>query len=148
MKEVVAAIPDFNKLIDKEHTSIPNRSVALFTLSALHHGTKALLKEHNGTTEIHMPEWKDVASKRVKSSEIRRDSLSPLSITLRSLGQIGNELINKYPDRWDERLSVIEEIDWKKTNPLWQNGIVVNGIVQLSHATQAQMIEILRKIVL
>lgn len=162
VKEVVATIPDFNKLIDKEHTSIPNRSVALFTLSALHHGTKALLKDHNGSTEDqkilakkfwavvydHMLEWKDVASKSVKSSEIRRYSLSPLSITLRSLGQVGNELIKKYPDKWDERLSIIEEIDWNKTNPLWQNGIVVNGIVQLSHATQAQMVEILKKIVL
>ena len=162
VKEVVTAIPNFSHLIDKEHTSIPNRSIALLTLSALHQGTKALLKSQNNLTEKqkvlakkywevvydHMIEWKDVANKRVKSSDIRRDSLSPLSITLRSLGQVGNELITKYPNSWKDRLTVIEEIDWKKTNPLWHNGIVVNGIVQLSHATQAQMVDVLKEKIL
>ena len=140
VKEVIETIPEFSKLIDKEHTSIPNRSVALFTLSAIHHGTQALLRDQSGsydqqlqiatqywtTVYENMPEWKDVASKKVKSAEIRSDSLSPLSITLRSLGQIGNELIMNYPDTWKNKLSSLEEIDWKKTNPLWNNGIVVN----------------------
>ncbi len=162
VKDVIAAIPDFNKLVDKEHTSIPNRSIALFTLSAIHHGTKALLKDHptssNTQKELatqywsiiynNMPEWRDVASKRVKASEIRRDSLSPLSITLRSLGEVGNELLHKYPDTWQDKLSSLMEIDWKKTNPLWQKGIVLNGSVQLSHASQTQMVEILKAIIL
>ena len=162
VKDVIASIPDFCQLIDKEHTSIPNRSVALFTLSALHHGTKALLKDVTtlsdeqkslatqfwSTVYDNMPEWKNVASKKVKSSEIRRDSLSPLSITLRSLGQIGKELIAQYPDSWKKRLYTLQNIDWKKTNPTWQNGIVVNGSVQLSHATQAQMVNLLKKMII
>ena len=162
VKEVIETIPEFSKLIDKEHTSIPNRSVALFTLSAIHHGTQALLKDQSGsydqqlqiatqycsTVYDNMPEWKDVALKKVKSAKIRSDSLSPLSITLRSLGQIGNELIMNYPDTWKNKLSSLEEIDWKKTNPLWNNGIVVNGSVQLSHATQAQMAMILKGIIM
>lgn len=158
VKEIIASIPGFNELVDKEHTSIPNRSVSLFTLSAIHHGTKALLRDHSDSSEKmqelatmywsivydNMTEWKDVAEKKVKSSEIRQNSLSPLSITLRSLGQVGNELLSKYPDTWQDRLSFLAEIDWKKTNPLWENGIVVNGSVQLSRATQAQMVEILK----
>ena len=44
VKEVIDAIPGFNTLVDKEHTSVPNRSVALFTLSAFYRGTTALLK--------------------------------------------------------------------------------------------------------
>ena len=161
VKEVIFSIPDFSQLIDKEHTSIPNRAVALFTLSALHHGTKALLKnmtlsikeETNLATEFwkaiyeNMPEWNDVSSKKVKASEIRRDSLSPLSITLRSLGQIGNELIIQYPDSWKNKLQALKGIDWKKTNPIWQKGIIVSGSVQLSHATQAQMVNILKNII-
>lgn len=162
VKEVVTSIPDFGKLIDKEHTSIPNRSIALFTLSAIHHGTKALLKENSGTKEEqldlakqfwssvydNMTEWKAVASKSVKSSEIRRDSLSPLSITIRSLGQVGNELIKKHPSSWKERLTSLGDIDWKKSNQLWQKGIVVDGSVQLSHATEAQMVTILKSIIM
>ncbi len=162
VKDVIKEIPDFNKLIDKEHTSIPNRSVALFTLSAIHHGTKALLANSSGSKEEqkrlatlfwttvyeNMPEWKSVAKKRTKSSDIRQNSLSPLSITLRSLGEIGNELVSAYPDTWKEKLSALEGIDWKKTNQLWQNGIVVNGSVQLSRATQAQMVATLKTIIM
>lgn len=158
VKEVIASIPDFDRLVDKEHTSIPNRSISLFTLSAIHHGTKALLKNQTGSqNELYtsafvfwsavyenMPEWKSVASKKVKSSEIRQNSLSPLSITLRSLGQVGHMLITTYPDAWKERLTLLTDIDWKKNNPLWMNGIVVNGSVQLSRATQAQMVNILQ----
>ena len=162
VKQVIASIPDFSDLIDKEHTSIPNRSTALFTLSAMHHGTKALLKDQTCSeieqTELakqywqevyrNMTEWKMVADKKVKSSEIRRDSLSPLSITIRSLGEIGNELLSTYPNGWKKKLTAIKKINWKKTNPLWQNGIVVNGSVQLSHATQAQMVTILKNIIM
>lgn len=72
VKNIIVAIPDFNNLIDKEHTSIPNRSIALFTLSAIHRGTIALFKGMNISPEDqlniavrywngiydNMPEWK------------------------------------------------------------------------------------------
>ena len=158
VKDVISSIPTMSDLIDKEHTSIPNRSRALFTLSALHHGTVALLKDSCLCTEkqlelakefwetvySNMSEWQAVSAGRVKSSDIRSNSLSPLSITLRALGMIGNELIAKRPNTWKTNLEILHEIDWNKSNSLWQNGIVVNGYVQLSRATQAQMVEILR----
>lgn len=158
VKDAISSIPDFSKLIDNEHTSIPNRSIALFTLSAIHHGTVALLKDSDKSPEEqlefaiaywtsiyeNMEEWKKVAAGKIKSSVIRKESLSPLSITLRSLGQVGNELVKRYPKKWGFKLKVLNEIDWNKSNPLWQHGIVVNGSVQLSHATQAEMVEILK----
>lgn len=158
VKKVIASIPDFNRLIDKEHTSIPNRSVALITLSALHHGTKELLKDLDisyqeqidlatvfwQTIYENMPEWNSVAKGEIKSSVIRKDSLSPLSITIRSLGQIGNELFLNREDLWTEKVKKIKMIDWNKSSHIWQNGIVVNGSVQLSHATQSLMVDILK----
>ena len=160
VKDVISSIPKMNELIDKEHTSIPNRSRALFTLSALHHGTAALLKDSDlcvekqlvlarefwSTIYSNMDEWQAVSSGKIKSSDVRSNSLSPLSITLRALGTVGNELIKTSPRNWKSVLENIHEIDWNKTNPIWQNGIVVNGYVQLSRATQAQMTEILKSI--
>lgn len=151
VKEVIDAIPGFNKLIDNEHTSIPNRSIALFTLSAIYRGTTALLKNSDlPTTEQrdlaiefwsavyeNMSEWKQVSSGEVKSSIIRKESLSPLSITIKGLGEAGSELL--ILPNWKSKLSALQEINWKKNNPLWNNGIVVNGSVQLSHATQQLM---------
>ena len=153
---------DLNRLIDKEHTSIPNRSIALFTLSALHHGTIELLKNIDASDKqklqlatefwkniyLNMPEWNSVAKGEVKSSVIRRDSLSPLSITLRALGQVGNEMLLHNVAKWTEKLRHVKIIDWQKSNDLWHNGIVINGSVQLSHATQAQMTQILKELII
>ena len=44
-----------------------------------------------------------------------------------------------------ERISII---DWQKDNPSWNNGIIVNGSVQLSHATQQLMINEIKKVIL
>lgn len=162
VKEVISSIPEFDELIDKEHTSIPNRSVALFTLSAIYRGTTALLKnlslsaddqlsfaiEYWSTIYNNMPEWQKVANKKIKSSVIRKDSLSPLSITIKALGQIGNYLYTECPNDWKKKLEYLQFIDWSKNNQLWQNGIVVNGSVQLSHATQQQMVDTIKKILL
>ncbi len=162
IKQVISNIPDFSMLIDKEHTSIPNRSIALFTLSAIHHGTVALLKNlelaedekislatrYWACVYENMPEWKKVASKEVKAAFIRKESLSPLSITIRALGQIGNELIKQDQDDWESKLKKLSNIDWNKNNTQWHNGIVVNGSVQLSRATQAQMFETLKKLII
>lgn len=162
VKDVISSIPEFSNLIDKEHTSIPNRSVALFTLSAIYRGTSSLLKNLSCSQEDqliiakqywravyqNMPEWISVSNGDIRSSVIRKDSLSPLSITIKALGQIGNELITNYPDNWEEKLTKLQKVNWSKKNQLWQNGIVVNGSVQLSHATQQQMIDILKKILI
>lgn len=158
VKEVIDTIPEFNMLIDKEHTSIPNRSVALFTLSAIYRGTTALLKnldvsiaeqrsmaiEFWSLVYENMPEWQSVFHGENKSYMVRKESLSPLSITIKGLGSVGNELLLSHPTDWKKHLSHLKHVDWKKTNPSWNNGIVVNGSVQLSHATQQLMNETIK----
>lgn len=162
VKEVIESIPGFCNLIDKEHTSIPNRSVALFTLSALYRGTDALLKGINLSIEEqqnlaiefwssvykYMPEWQSVYNGTIKSSIVRKDSLSPLSITIKAIGEIGNEMYRNGLSSWDKALSKLIEVNWEKSNPVWNNGIIVNGSVQLSHATQQLMIDEIKKIII
>lgn len=162
VKDVIEEISEFSDLIDKEHTSIPNRSVALFTLSALYRGTSSLLDGLDMTYEeqkafavkywsviySNMPEWQDVYNKKIKSALVRKESLSPLSITIKALGEIGNKLYKTSPDSWATVLSNLKEINWQKNNPTWNNGIIVNGSVQLSHATQQLMIDEIKKIIM
>ena len=162
VKNAIEEIPEFNALIDKEHTSIPNRSVALFTLSALYRGTESLFKglelavdeqqelaiKFWSTIYKNMPEWIEVYNGNIKSSVIRKESLSPLSITIKALGGIGNELYKSSSISWLDCFSKLQNIDWKKSNAIWNNGIIVNGSVQLSHATQQLMINEIKKIIL
>ena len=159
VKEVIDAIPGFNTLVDKEHTSVPNRSVALFTLSAFYRGTTALLKnlelspeeqrdfaiKYWTTVYENMPEWQKVNTGEVKSSVVRKESLSPLSITIKALGEIGNSFFTKYPKSWDKKLKKLKNVDWSKKNKNWANGIIVNGSVQLSRATQQEMVNKIEK---
>lgn len=159
VKEVIESIPGFSTLVDKEHTSVPNRSIALFTLSAFYRGTTALLKnlEMNPdeqrnfaimywtTVYENMPEWQKVNAREVKSSVIRKNSLSPLSITIKALGEIGNAFYLKYPKTWDKKLRKLKNVDWSKKNKNWENGIIVNGSVQLSRATQQEMVNKIQK---
>jgi DNA sulfur modification protein DndB len=162
VKEVIDSIPGFNTLVDKEHTSVPNRSVALFTLSAFYRGNSALLQNLEMTpseqrdfavkfwSEVYknMPEWQEVNSGEVKSSVVRKESLSPLSITIRAIGEMGNDLYLRFPKTWDKKLKKLSTIDWSKSNDAWSNGIIVNGSVQLSHATQQEMINKIEKVVM
>lgn len=162
VKDVIEGIPAFPYLIDKEHTSIPNRSIALFTLSALYRGTISLLDSLDMTYDeqkslaikywaavyANMPEWQDVYKQKTKAASIRKESLSPLGITIKALGEVGNKLYKINPNSWVSVLSNIKKINWHKNNPNWNNGIIVNGSVQSSRATQQLMIEEIEKIVL
>ena len=93
-----------------------------------------------------MPEWQSVNAGEVKSSVIRKDSLSPLSITIKALGEIGNSFYIQYPKTWNKKLKKLKNVDWSKKNKNWANGIIVNGSVQLSRATQQEMVSIIKKI--
>lgn len=160
VKDIIDSIPEFDSLIDKEHTSIPNRSVALFTLSALYRGTDSLLKGLDLSVDEqsyfaisfwknvyeNMVEWQEVYNKSVKSSVVRKNSLSPLSITIKAIGATGNELYQSKELNTFSALEGLKYVDWQKTNPIWNNGIIVNGSVQLSHATQQLMINEIKNI--
>lgn len=162
VKDVIEEIPAFPYLVDKEHTSIPNRSIALFTLSALYRGTMSLLDNLDMTYDeqkalaikywaavyANMSEWQDVYEQKTKAASIRKESLSPLSITIKALGEVGNKLYKRNPNTWVFVLSNIKKINWQKNNPTWNNGIIVNGSVQSSRTTQQLMIEEIEKIVL
>lgn len=161
-KSVIEKVPSFNGLVEKEKTTISNRSKALFTLSAICTATDELLNglDLNITekTELaisfwkmvsyHIKEWTMVAGGDMKSSDVRRDYICSLSITLVSLGFAGNALIKAYPNDWKERINVLANIDWKKSNPIWENLVFVNGKVAANRSTQRAMSSYMRSILL
>ena len=150
VKRVVDAVPVFGSLVDKERTTIPNRSKALFTLSSIFYSTAALLKDldipKNNQLRIaldfwneianYMPEWSDVKNGLRKSSCLRKNSICSLSITIIALGQAGNVLLKEHPDDWKRYIPKIKAINWDKNNPEWENCVVENGSVVASRSTQ------------
>ena len=86
-----------------------------------------------------MAEWNDVRFGRMRSSEVRKDYICSLSITLVAIGCSGNALIASYPDSWEQRLRLLAEINWRKNNPMWENLVFINGKVAANRSTQRAM---------
>ncbi len=161
-KAVAEDVDAFNGFVEKEKTTISNRSKALFTLSAICTATNQLLMGMEGPTQektdlavrfwtavsSHIEAWNDVRLGRKKSSEVRKDYICSLSITLVAIGHAGNALIMAHPDDWEQRLKTLAEIDWKKSNPAWENLVFVNGKVAANRSTQRAMSEYVKDILL
>lgn len=134
-KRVIEEVDVFKGLVEKERTAISNRSKALFTLSAICTATNELLAGLNlplqekvnlanqywSLVGKYIPEWNKVKTGEMKSADIRRDYICSLSIALVALGYAGNAVIRKYPAAWENHLKKLSDIDWRKTNPEWEN---------------------------
>lgn len=161
-KAVIEKADVFKGLVEKEKTTISNRAKALFTLSAICTATTELLKDSdedtNGKIRLavqfwnhvgeHIPEWNMVRDGSKKPSDVRKESICTLSITLVALGTAGRALIATHPDNWKEQLSVLDRIDWRKTNPKWNDLVFINGRVAANRSTQHAMSSYIKRIIL
>lgn len=152
-KNVIEKVDSFKGFVEKERTTISNRSKALFTLSAISTATEELLYGISCNLQVkmdiaiqywskvseHIPMWNEVQAGRMKSSDVRRDYICSLSITLIALGHAGHSLMKAYPDSWEKRLGGLDQIDWRKTNKVWENLVFVNGRVAANRSTQHAM---------
>jgi DNA sulfur modification protein DndB len=146
-------LPIFRGFVEMEKTSISNRSRKLFTLSAIYHGTKALLKDIDVDPAAmrtiantfwqaiydSMEEWQAVTQNHLKAADIRRDYICSLGVTLSALGMAGNKLIKSAPDHWVDAIKVLSEIDWNKKSETWTGLIVINDKVVSSKTTEASL---------
>ena len=152
-KKVIEEVGVFKGLVEKERTAISNRSKALFTLSAICTATNELLngidlplqekitlaERYWDSVGQHIPGWLKVRSGELKSSDVRRDYICSLSLTLVALGFAGNALVQMDPGKWENHLKNLDSIDWRKTNPAWENLVFVNGKVAANRSTQRAM---------
>ena len=161
-KRVIEEVDVFKGLVEKERTAISNRSKALFTLSAICTATNELLaglnltleervelaKDYWSTCGKHIAEWRKVKAGEMKASDIRKDYICSLSITLVALGYAGNAIIQQNPDTWKDNLKKLSQIDWRKTNPEWDNLVFVNGRIAANRSTQKAMSNHIREILI
>ena len=161
-KRIIEEVEVFKGVVEKERTAISNRSKALFTLSAICTATDELLsgidlplqekvclaKEYWTSVGFHMEEWNNVKSGEMKSSDVRKDYICSLSITMVALGYAGNAIIQADPQNWQKHLETLSSIDWRKTNPEWENLVFVNGRVAANRSTQKAMSNYMKKILL
>lgn len=148
---MIEKVPVFKELTEKEKVSLEVKSTKLFTLAALYDANVELLKPFtkndiaiNGQlltdywTEVakHMPDWDRVLKGQKKTIELRQEKIASHSTVLRALGGLGVDLMAS--EDWKVRLTPLEEIDWSKKNPEWENiCIVANSVVSNRQARAA-----------
>lgn len=144
-------VPVFRELTDKDSVSLKSKSPKLFTLAALYDANRELLKgrEEGKVAENvallvsywsavakHMPDWAAVLGRHKEAQELRAGKIASHSTVLRALGGLGLELMKD--DDWAARLARLEDIDWSKKNPDWENVcIVANSVVSNRQARAA-----------
>jgi DNA sulfur modification protein DndB len=144
-------VPVFRELTDKDSMALKSKSPKLFTLAALYDANRELLRGREqgkvaenvellvsywSTVAIHMPDWVAVLGRHKEAQELRAEKIVSHSTVLRALGGLGLELMKD--DNWRDRLADLENIDWSKKNPDWENVcIVANSVVSNRQARAA-----------
>lgn len=153
-KRLVANSPVFKDLVELERTKLSARSRRLFTLSAIHHATSALLHRVE-TDDVHervekavefwetvaenMDEWQLVRDGKITAGEVRQDYINSHAVVLQALGRTGQTLLVQTRAALRQRLGPLSKIDWRRSNTsLWEGRAMVGG--RVSKAQQAVLL--------
>lgn len=148
--DMLSFIPIFNGKTDMEKTSISYRSNKVFTLNIVTAATKDLINKKNKIIILskdekkmivdywqevckNMPDWQDIIDGKKSSFEVREESICTQGIILQPLGMLGYDLLFKNKkNNWKEVLKGLQKIDWKRSNPKWNNKAIINGKISKS----------------
>ena len=141
-KLVVLESEIFRDMVELERSSLSHRSRKLFTLSALYYANTHLIEgiatgdfvKDANTVRIYweniakfIPEWQQVRERKISAGEVRRDFIHCHAITLQALGKVGNSLMNNGNKSWKKELHKIRDIDWSRSNPIWEGRAMSGG---------------------
>ena len=127
-----------------ERSTISERSSKLFPFSGIYSASKYLINfnEEKKIDQIvslvslfwetvgeQFDKWRGVRIGNLPASEIRRDYINTHVVILQAIGMSGRDLIKKYPHNWKSKLKNLKNIDWLKSNRVWNQRVIVNGRV-------------------
>ncbi len=169
--ELSEQVDVFQGMLEKEKVTIPRRSPKLFTISALYEANEELLGKkvaEQGSpvyaetlkraveywTEVAkiIDDWKKVKNGELSAADLRQEKINTHVVVLRALGGVGRTLLEKYPQGWQQKLKLLERIDWRKSvdssaNPLWDDVCITAGsVVSNRQARAATLAVLLREI--
>ncbi len=144
VRGLLLSVPLFRDRIEKEKTTISNRSTKLFTLSSVYQATKALLgkrKKQEPVSQadyeiaVHfwielsrwIPEWALLLENKISSAELRKEYVHSHGVVLQSLGAAGNSLVVDNPTRWKQILERLSDVNWRKADRDWRGRAIIRG---------------------
>lgn len=144
-------IAPFKGMTEMEKSSISVMSNKLFTLSSIKQATRALLskgikegysdRDKEVATQYwvavftNMPDWQQAISKQVTPAQLRQEYIHAHGVGLHALGMLGKDLLCESPDEWQKKLEKLNEIDWRKANPVWIERSMQHGKLSKSNTS-------------
>lgn len=132
----------FRDMVEMERTNLSLRSRKLFTLSAIHAATKALLAPRaqdfpDDADQIaicfweevskQFDEWQAVRDRRLMASEVRTNFIHSHGVALQAIGRVGQQLIQD-KRTWKRKLKSLRNLDWSRGNArLWEGRAMIGG---------------------
>ncbi|HVO53120.1 MAG TPA: DNA sulfur modification protein DndB [Solirubrobacterales bacterium] len=158
-RRVSSEVCPFDELTELEKSSLSNRSSKMFTLSAIHQATVALLGARTSEAKAEDEEpvlefWRIVGdlvrgwgfiSVENTASDLRRDYVHVHAVALHALGTVGGELMTRYPDEWQSRLRRLDGLDWRRDNPVWVGRAIRNGKISKAGPSLVLTANVLRQ---
>ena len=133
----------FNDRVELEKTTLSNRSSKFFTMNGIYDATKKLLgktkikritkdqgdmvKEFWETLAANIPEWQLLIQGKVAPAELRQNFVHANTNCLNAFGVVGRVLIETYPDRWKDKMKLLRNIDWSRSNKQWEGRLLQSG---------------------
>ena len=142
-RRIASDVCPFDGLTELEKSSLSNRASCMFTLSAIHQATAALLRSSGMQDELDADDeqivlefwqivgdmicgWGFIGEGRT-AADLRRDYIHVHAVALHALGVVGGELIARRPHRWRSDLRKLATVDWLRSNPMWDGRAIQNG---------------------
>ena len=141
-------------------STISNRSVKLFTLSAIYHATKVLLADNQEepftarlalATEFwsevakQIPDWQRAKKGEVSPAELRKGYVHAHAIGLAALARMGRGLVEKYPSLGSPA-EMLRTVDWSRKNTrLWEGRAMIGGRLSKANMCVALTGNVLKK---
>ena len=136
-------VPFFQKFVEREKTSISNRSNKIYTLSSLNQAHERLagkMADRFGdeTTELvlafwmavfeHMPDWQKLDAGMISACELRQETVHAHGVMLQALGVVGATIIDRDGAIDPAILAPLRQVDWSRRNlDLWEGRVINSG---------------------
>jgi DNA sulfur modification protein DndB len=86
-----------------------------------------ICSRHWTVLEENLIDLEKLGCEEISAREIKKSYFYPYSIGLQAIASITNQLIKEFPDDWEERLSGVRKINWRRDNEEWEGRAMSGG---------------------
>lgn len=136
-RKVITRIEFLNEYTDKEKDILGKYSSNLFTLNTFYSAnriiisgrqidkdTERFIENYWSAVTSNMLQWQELVHKQITKVELRENYIATQGIVIQALGRIGYYFNNHDGIPMDKSLSVLGDINWKRSNKQWYMRVI------------------------